>query len=143
MQNDKSTIRYINQTTSGEQLFNNQIQPKGIMKVDPGMMGSLVQFQHFKFCEDPKKELKLSTGALIRKQIDTVSGSVAQNKYFILLQSQNGLKITFKNIESSSKGLIMRILHIKSQNEVITDICETYARGEKKKNVHFLNVKIY
>ena len=123
-------------------MLNNQIQPKGIMQVSQEKMGTMIQFQNFKFCEDPKQELKLSTGALIRKQIDIASGSVARNKYFILLQSQNGLKITFKNIESSSKGLIMRILHIKSQNEIITDICEIYARGEKK-NVHFLNVKIY
>ena len=137
MKRDKSTIKGTDQNLTGVPMLNNQIQPKGIMQVSQEKMGTMIQFQNFKFCEDPKQELKLSTGALIRKQIDTVSGSVAQNKYFILLQSPNGLKITFKNIESSPKNLVMRILHLKSTKEIITDICEVYARAEEKRGCSF------
>jgi len=125
------------ETTTGNDTNTNLSGPQTTIKqkglIDPsGMMKTMVQYKNFQFCENPNEELTLSTGALIRKQVDTVSGSEALNKYFIFLQSKNGLRFVFKGESASnnisSRGLKMNIMHIRSKNEEITSICPVYAR---------------
>ena len=101
-------------------LAENQMQQKGIIQAPPGTeMKTMVLYKNFKFCENLNEELTLSSGALIRKQIDTVSSSEALNKYYVLFQSKNGLNFVFKGESASndisSKGLKMNIRHVRSK----------------------------
>lgn len=121
----------------------NQSQP---MEMMPGMYGAptpeitpgvrIIPSQEITYCDDPMRELALSTGALIRPELEKfeeVSGYEKQNKFEVLLQSKMGLKMAFKCIKSYSccKGLKMKIMHISSPVEIITDICKIFLRGEK------------
>ena len=97
------------------------------------MMKTTIQYSKTNVSENPNEELQLSSGALIQKRIDTVSGSVAINKYYVLFQSaNNGLKLTFKSESEgnkiNSKYLKMNIKHISSKKEEITNLCPVYAR---------------
>ena len=83
------------------------------------------------------KELDLSTGALIRPDLENyeiISCCEKQNKFDILFQSKMGLKIVFKYIESTScccKGLKIKFLHISFPAEIIADLCKIFLKGEK------------
>lgn len=125
----------------------------GMMPAAPGMYGTpgmmpmpgMMPYQNFLYCEDPMKELALSTGALIRQEVEmyeVVSGCETQNRYHVLLQSKMGLKMAFKCIESSGccsrcccpndcRGLKMTITHMASSAEVVTDISKIFVRAEK------------
>ena len=131
MKKEKSTIEGTDPNLTGQPMITNQMQPKGIMQGSPGMLKTVIQYKDYIYSEDPNEELKSSSGALIRKQIDTVSSSEALNKYYVFLQSKNGLKLVFKGESAAniySKGLKMNIRHIRPKNEEITSLCPVYAR---------------
>ena len=100
---------------------------------------------NFLYCEDPLKDLSQSNGAIISQEIEmyeVVSGCETQNRYRVFLQSQMGLKIAFKCIESSGccsrcccpndcRGLKLTINHVASAAEIVTDISRVFLRAEK------------
>ena len=131
MKAKRSTVEGTDPNLTGQPMMTNQMQPKGIMQGSPGMMKTVITCHGYMLDEDPNEELTLSSGALIRKQIDTVSSSEALNKFYVFLQSKNGLKLVFKGESAGniySDGLKMNIKHIRSKNEEITSLCPVYAR---------------
>ena len=131
MKKERSTIEGTDPNLTGQPIITNQMQPKGIMQGSPGIMKTVIQYKNYIYSENPNEELKSSSGAIIRKQIDTVSSSEALNKYYVFLQSKNGLKLVFKSESPGdiySKGSKMNIKHIRSKNEEITALCPVYAR---------------
>ena len=140
MKQKRATVEGTDPNLTGQAMLTNQMQPKGIIQ---GTEGKTVE--KFKkqisgevdkvgeVIEVPLSEqLTLSSGALIRKEISTVSGSEAINKYYVFLQSKNGLKLVFKSEPAgnkiNSKGLKMNIKHIRSEKEEMTNLCPVYAR---------------
>ena len=131
MKQKRATVEGTDPNLTGQAMLTNQMQPKGIMQGPPGMLKTVVKYKDYIYSEDPNEDLTLSTGALIRKQIDTVSSSEALNKFNVFLQSKNGLKLVFKGESAGdiySKLLKMNIKHIRSKNEEITSLCQVYAR---------------
>ena len=118
-----------NSTLTGQSMTINQMQPMDMMNGPPVMMQS-IQYQNYIFCKDPMEELKLSAGAVIRKEIKPLSGSEAENNYSVFIQSKNALKMAFKCV-GSNKGLKIRIFHITS--EKYQKINEVFARAEKSR----------
>lgn len=100
--------------------------------------------QNFMYVDDPMKELAVSTGAIIRQEIEmyeAISGCETQNKYQVFIQSPMGLKYCFKCNERSGccarcccsndcRSLEIVIRHV-SPNEVDTDISKIYIRANK------------
>ena len=129
MKKKSSKVERTDPNLTGQPMVTNQNQPKVI---PPEMMTTAFQYSKIKVSENPNKELQLSSGALIQKRVDTVSGSVGINKYYVLLQSENGLYLTFKSESEgnkiNSKYLKMNIKHISSKKEEITNLCPVYAR---------------
>ena len=128
MKKKSSKVEGTDPNLTGQPMMTNQMQPKEIMQ-EP--QGTVIKYKNYIYSEDPNEELTLSSGALIRRQIDTVSSSEALNKFYVFLQSKNGLKLVFKGESAgdiNSKGLKMNIKHIRSKNEEITSLCPVYAR---------------
>ena len=132
MKQKRATVEGTDPNLTGQAMMTNQMQQKGIIQGTPGMIKTVAKFKRNITGEDPSEELTLSSGALIRKEIDTVSSSEAINKYYVFLQSKNGLKLFFKSESSgnkiNSKSLKMNIKHIRSEKEEITNLCPVYAR---------------
>ena len=140
MKKKSSKVEGTDPNLTGQAMLTNQMQPKGIIQGTEGK--TVVKFKKQisgevgkigEVIEVPLSEqLTLSSGALIRKEIDTVSGSEAINKYYVFLQSKNGLKLVFKSEPAgnkiNSKGLKMNIKHIRSEKEEMTNLCPVYAR---------------
>ena len=121
----------------------NPMGPMGPMgPMAAGMMG--YGPQNFLYVDDPMKELAISTGAIIRQEIEMleyVTGCETQNKYQVFIQSPMGLKYCFKCNERSGccarcccsndcRSLEIVIRHV-SPNEVDTDISKIYIRANK------------
>ncbi len=99
---------------------------------------------NFMYVEDPMKELAISTGAIIRQQIEmleAVSGCETQNKYQVFVQSPMGLKYCFQCNERSGccsrcccsndcRSLEIVIRHV-SPHEIDTDISKIFIRAHK------------
>ena len=140
MKQKRATVEGTDPNLTGQAMLTNQMQPKGIIQGTEGK--TVVKFKGQISGEVDKvgevievplsEQLTLSSGALIRKEISTVSGSEAINKYYVFLQSKNGLKLVFKSEPAgnkiNSKGLKMNIKHIRSEKEEITNLCPVYAR---------------
>ena len=140
MKQKRATVEGTDPNLTGQAMLTNQMQPKGIIQGTEGK--TVVKFKKQISGEVDKvgevievplsEQLTLSSGALIRKEISTVSGSEAINKYYVFLQSKNGLKLVFKSEPAgnkiNSKGLKMNIKHIRSEKEEMTNLCPVYAR---------------
>ena len=117
-------------TLTGQSMTMNQMQPMDMINGPQEMMQSTIQYQNCIFCKDPMEELKLSPGALIRKEINPLSGSEVDNKYSVFIQSKNALKMAFK-CDGSYKGLKIKFFHITS--EKYSKLSEIFARAEKSR----------
>ena len=140
MKQKRATVEGTDPNLTGQAMLTNQMQPKGIIQGTEGK--TVVKFKKQISGEVDKvgevievplsEQLTLSSGALIRKEISTVSGSEAINKYYVFLQSKNGLKLVFKSEPAgnkiNTKGLKMNIKHIRSEKEEMTNLCPVYAR---------------
>ena len=133
MKQNRATVEGTDPNLTGQPMMTNQMQPKGIIQGPSGM--TVIKYKKQISNEVPSELLTLSSGALIKKEIEPVSvgsGSEAINKYHVFLQSKNGLNLVFKSEPTgnkiNSKGLKMNIKHISSENEKITNLCPVYAR---------------
>ena len=97
-----------------------------------------LSYKNLLYCEDPMKELAISTGALIRPEIeklDVISGCEKQNQYYVLIQSIEGVKMIFKCIESIGLccciGLKIEIIHPASPAEIFIELCKPFLRAQK------------
>lgn len=144
MEENQAQILQTNQNESGQVMTSEMNGRLGIMPYMHGdqanIQGKMPRKKSYKnliYCEDPIKELALSTGALIRKEIEkleVVSGCETQNQYYVLIQSGVGLKMIFKCIESIGLccgGLRIEIKHTSSPAEIVEDICKPFLRGQK------------
>lgn len=118
--------------------------PMGGMGYMPGMMG--YGPQNFMYCEDPMKDLAISTGAIIRQQIEmfeAYSGCETQNRYQVFIQSPMGLKYAFQCNERSGccgrccgcstdcRSLEIVVRHVSSPAEIDADISKIFLRANK------------
>ena len=130
------------QNVTGQTMMN-QIQPIGFIPDMYGAQGIMPGIREISsqeiisYCEDPMKELSLSTGALIRQDIENfevVSNFEAKKKYEVLLQSEMGLKMAFKCFISTGhccRGLKITIMHKASPEEIVPELCKIFLIAEK------------
>ena len=130
MKQKRATVEGTDPNLTGQPMMTNQMQPKGIIQGPSGM--TVIKYKKQISNEVPSELLTLSSGALIKKEIEIVSGSEPINKYHVFLQSKNGLNLVFKSEPTGnkikSKDLKMNIKRISSENEEITNLCPVYAR---------------
>ena len=126
-------------------MMNGQMNPmmNGQMGYIPGMMG--YGPNNFQYCEDPMRELSMSTGAIIRQEIEmfeVYSGCETQNRYQVFIQSPMGIKYAFQCNEKSGccsrcccsndcRSLEIIVRHLTSAAEWDADLAKIYLTAEK------------
>ncbi len=124
---------YSNQPFQAQGYANQPVPQPGVVPYFGGIQ--------FVYVVDPLAELALSTGVLIRQQVqigEQITGCESPNRYFVFSQSpQAGMKLLFKCKESSdwcmrnccsadSREFNMAIKHVTSENILSQDFARPY-----------------